>query len=78
MFVRNCQLCRKRRATGKHHKFSQTKHNRKTYPEYIDHPDNILFLCDDCHLNKPIPKWTEKEFCEHFGIKIRSKSTKED
>ena len=61
-------------AHGRHHKFSQTKMNRKLYSEFIDHPDNILYLCYDCHMNKSIPKWTEKEFCEHFEIEPRSKS----
>ena len=66
-------MCRKGRATGRHHKFSQTKTNRFLYPEFIDHPENIVFLCNRCHMDKTIPKFTEREFCEHFGIKLRSK-----
>lgn len=72
--IRICQTCRKRRATGKHHLFSQTKLNRQVYPEYIDHPWNIRYLCDECHLNSPVDKLTEKEFCMMFEIKPRTKS----
>lgn len=61
-------------ATDQHHKFPQTKLNKRLYPEYIHHPDNIKFYCNGCHLNNPIEKWTEKQFCDHFGIEPRSKS----
>ena len=69
-----CENCRIRVAEPPHHKFSQTKHNRATYPEYIDHPDNLVNLCGVCHHFKTLEKWTEAEFCAHFGIEIRSKS----
>lgn len=68
-----CEICNKNLATQKHHLFSQTKYNRQLYPEYIDHPDNLVDICADCHLTKPILKWTELEFCRHFEIKPRSK-----
>ena len=71
-----CECCRIRRADHKHHKLSQTKLFRKIYPEFIDHPDNLLHYCATCHNNKSIIKWSEREFCEHFNIKIRSKSGK--
>ncbi len=71
-----CQLCLIRIADHRHHKLSQTKLFRKIYPEFIDHPDNILHYCATCHNNKSIIKWSEREFCEHFNIKIRSKSGK--
>ena len=61
-------------ATDKYHKYSQSKLAKKLYPLEIHHPDNIIFLCNDCHLNKSIPKWSEIEFCLHFQIKPRTKS----
>ena len=72
-----CQMCGNRPATEKHHKFSQTKINKKLYKKYIHHPDNIIYLCYDCHHNKSIPKWTEIEFCNYFGIEIQTKSGKQ-
>lgn len=71
---RVCRECGTIEKITGHHKLSQTKLYRELYPEFIDHPDNKIFYCIDCHENKPIEKWTEKEFCEHFGIEIRSKS----
>ena len=71
---RICKLCGKSQKIQGHHKLSQTEHYRKIYPEYIDHPDNKIDYCIDCHDNKSIEKWTEAEFCKHFGIEIRSKS----
>lgn len=68
-----CELCNKR-ADHAHHKFSQTKLNRKLYGDLLDDSDNICFLCYNCHLNKPIPKFTEIEFCEALGIEPRSKT----
>jgi hypothetical protein len=73
-----CVICFKNQATELHHRFSQTKLNRKLYPEYIHDPKNTMYLCYDCHHNK-LPgwaKWSEREFCENFGIKPRSKSGK--
>ena len=69
-----CQQCFQRTANQVHHKFSQTKLNKKLYPEFIHHIDNLQFLCEECHLNKPVDKWTEKEFCENFNINIRGKN----
>jgi len=72
----NCELCERMGlvalADHAHHKFSQSRENRKLYPEFIDHPDNIMYLCYDHHLNKSIPKWSEIYFCMHFEIKPRS------
>jgi len=61
---RLCELCGKRLAEHKHHKFSDTKRNRKVYGKRMDHPNNIIYLCSVCHLNKPIPKLRENEFLE--------------
>lgn len=70
---RLCEKCG-RPATEMHHKFSQTKVARHMYLDYIHHPDNIQYLCYDCHHNKPVDKWTEIEFCMHFRIKPKSVS----
>jgi hypothetical protein len=74
MINRLCEICGKSQAEHKHHKFSQTKINRKLYPEFIDKKENIVYACSMCHLNKSMPKWNEIEFCEYFNIKPRSKS----
>jgi hypothetical protein len=70
---RICRFCGSTQKITRHHKLSQTKEFRELYPEYIDHPDNIIDYCIDCHENKSIIKWTELEFCQHFKIKPRSK-----
>lgn len=63
-FVQSCELCWSHLARHKHHKLSQTKVYRKIYGKLLDEPFNIMLLCEDCHLNKPVPKYTEKEFRE--------------
>ena len=60
-----------------HHLFSQTKRNKKLYGELIHSMLNTMIVCGDCHLNKPIPKLTEVEFCKRLGIEPRSKEGKE-
>ncbi len=70
---RICKLCGGR-ATDRHHLLPQTKQNRALYGKLIDDPANIIYLCNDCHLNKSIPHMTEKEFCEKLNIEIKSKS----
>jgi len=67
-----CELCGKP-ATDRHHLFSQTKWARKLYGKLLDRGENIMYLCNLCHLNKPIPKLTEREFAERLGINVRSK-----
>jgi len=72
-----CEVCKKHFNVSKiqrHHLFSQSKLNRRLYGKLIDDPKNIKFLCDDCHLNKPIPKFTEIQFCDALGIVPRSKT----
>lgn len=71
---RICKFCGNMNNVQGHHKLSQTKLYRELYPEYIDHPDNKIDYCVDCHDNRSIENWSEKEFCEYFGIEIRSKS----
>ena len=72
-YNRPCELCKVRVAEHKHHIFSNTKQNRKKYGKLLDDRRNIMYLCSVCHLNKPIPKWTEREFCEALGIEYRGK-----
>ena len=69
-----CEYCRVKQATDKHHLFSQTKWARKLYGKLIDHPRNTMRLCRDCHMTKPVPKFTEKEFCDALDIIPRSKT----
>lgn len=72
-----CECCGIRTAEQLHHKFSQTKINKRLYSELIHHADNIQWCCADCHVSHASPNlihWNEKQFCEHFGIDPRSKS----
>jgi hypothetical protein len=69
-----CENCNINPASEQHHLFSQSRLNKRLYPEYIHHPDNILHLCHSCHHSKPLSKWSEAVFCGHFGIKPRSKT----
>jgi len=70
-----CAICKEPCSLiQRHHLFSQTKVNKRLYPEHIHRPENIINVCVDCHLNKPIPKYTEREFCEVMGIAPRSKT----
>jgi len=70
---RICKLCGKSQKIQGHHKFPQYKNHKELYPDFINHPDNLLDICVDCHMVKSIPTWSEKEFCEHFKIEVRSK-----
>ena len=69
-----CEMCYNRRAMHKHHLFSQTKLNRRVYADYIDDPRNIIYVCVECHLQKPVPKLTEYDFCRIMQIKPRTKT----
>ena len=69
-----CKYCHKNIVHHGHHKFSKTNLTRKLYKDYIDDKRNIDYICYDCHQWKPIVKYSEKEFCEIMGIKIRSKT----
>jgi len=72
-----CQNCNKNKATQKHHLFSNTKLNRKLYGALLDSKENIMDICEACHLWKAIPKLSEIEFCRRLGIEPRSKTGKE-
>jgi hypothetical protein len=56
--------------------FSQTKINRKLYGELLDRKENIIYICEGCHLWKPIPKLSEAMFCKALGIEPRGKCQK--
>ena len=71
-----CQLKCGRRAEHRHHLFSKTKWAVNLYGKLIDDRRNILLLCSTCHLNKAIPKWDERQFCEALNIIPRSKTFK--
>ena len=74
-----CECCLSCVAEQQHHKFPQTKLHKRLYPELIHHADNIQWCCADCHVSHAsinLTHWSEKKFCEHFGIEPRSKSGK--
>ena len=58
-------------AQEKHHRFPNTKVNRKLYGDLIHHDLNIGFVHHDCHPNAI--NISEKEFCELLNIEPRSK-----
>jgi hypothetical protein len=59
-----CEACNENEATEKHHKFSQTKLNRKLYPDFIHDARNIQYVCEECHKMKSykIENWGELKF----------------
>lgn len=72
-----CKLCKSTENLQLHHLFSQTRLNKKLYGNLIHDFKNIMVLCEECHLHKPIPKWSEIRFCTELGIEPRSKTGKE-
>lgn len=68
-----CEMCNKEQATEAHHLLSQSKIYKRLYGDLIHHESNIMYLCYDCHHNKPVPKQSEEEFCANLGIEPRSK-----
>jgi len=70
----SCEICGIYTYLQAHHKFSNTKLNRKLYGKLLDHEKNIMVLCQSCHTNEKALKFTEREFCEALGIEIRSKT----
>ena len=71
-----CEKCGFLGLIEAHHRFSKYGWVEKLYGNLIHHPKNIQCLCYDCHHNKPLDKWSEKEFCEALGIEPRSKQAK--
>lgn len=61
-----CEKCQKRIATQKHHIFSKPKKAgnpiRKIYGKLLDEPFNLQYLCYDCHHQKSLDKWNERQF----------------
>jgi len=49
-------------ADDHHHLYSNDKKNRKVYGDLIDEDFNIMYINNDCHITKVIPKLTEIEF----------------
>jgi hypothetical protein len=56
-----CALCNKP-ASDRHHLLSHDKRYIKIYGTLIDEPFNIIYLCNNCHLTRPVPKFSELEF----------------
>ena len=58
------EICKKY-ANAHHHLFSNDTRkggNRDRYGDLLDEDFNIIFINNDCHINKSIPKLTELEF----------------
>lgn len=75
MYYGICEICKIKQATEAHHKFSQSKLNIKMYGDLINNPANIMYVCEACHKWKPIPKFTEQEFCDALGINKKQRRT---
>ena len=76
-----CEKCNKQPAIQEHHKFSQGTPRgwrRRLYKKLLDHPLNIMKVCQDCHTNERAMKWSEVQFCLALGISPRSKQGKEE
>lgn len=71
-----CEACGTTSQLQRHHRFSQSALNRSLYGDLIDDPRNIQILCYHHHINCPVEKWGEVEFCENLGIKPRGKLAK--
>lgn len=74
-----CEVCQSKRATQRHHKFSQTKWARKLYGDLLDNPRNLMWVCSNCHSSHASPDlvhWDELDFCAALRIAPRSKLNK--
>lgn len=58
--------------TQHHHRYPDTKNNRKLYGDLLDEDENIKFASNKCH--EKMGHFTEVEFCEAIGIEPRSKT----
>lgn len=63
-----------KKGVHKHHMLSQTAKYKSLYPDFINDPRNIKYLCVDHHLNKSLDKLSELDFCRMMKIMPRSKS----
>ena len=50
--------------TDFHHLYSQSQQARRQYGSLLDEKFNLINISNRCHLNKPIPTYTEIEFIE--------------
>lgn len=70
------QFSKCNKSDAHHHLFSNDTRkggNRDTYGDLIDEDFNIIFINNDCHITKVIPKLTELEFrqkAEELGYKL--------
>ena len=85
-----CEACENPIKPGqkqKHHKFSNTKPNRKYYGkknhydgiDWLNKPDNIQKTCAPCNVShagqgRGLVVWNELEFCKYYKLIPRSKS----
>ncbi len=60
-----CEICGAS-AQQHHHRFPQTRANRRVYRKLIDHPANLVPVCGNCHASHAhVPsdlRWSEEEF----------------
>ena len=64
-------------ATEKHHRFSRTKWALRLYrAKLLDDDRNLMPMCYGCHHQANPPRWTEAQFCEALGIRMRSKTAR--
>jgi hypothetical protein len=71
-----CEVCKVKPATEQHHLFSQgTKKGwrYKLYKDLLHDTRNIIWVCENCHKWKGVPKISETEFCKRLNIELRSK-----
>ena len=67
-----CRLCGVNTIVSDHHKFRQSKTNRKLYPDFIDRNENLeKSVCNKCH--EDLRNISEFDFCAMFNIEMRSK-----
>lgn len=74
-----CQACFKNAASQAHHRFSQSKLNRKLYGKLLDDSRNIQPVCAQCHgshASVNLIIWNELTFCKALGIEPRSRTGK--
>ena len=76
--IRICDICEKRIAAHKHHKFPNTGLNRRMYGALMDDPGNLQDVCAYCHIgeHRGLERFTEIDFCKAMNIIPRSKTGK--
>jgi hypothetical protein len=62
-------------ASQMHHRFPQTKVNKRLYGELIHDQRNLEPMCANCHVSHAkVSVWRERDFCRALGIEVRSKT----